>query len=150
MKPWVIPSLPQVRVDLDNYAAMDFVHLSTDMGYSDPSDPPRSGHAVWVSADDATPAAIAWEWTILSHGAVAIRDPMTVISNLRFALDDANVLDSTQSAPHLNRLIHDLPWQSHALRAFRRQRHGMTNEGRAIPTRPWAGTGHRLPAGTMA
>lgn len=135
MQPWIIPSLKQVVRDLDGIDATDFVHVSTVACQSSDIDAPATGHAVWMASFDGQPAAIAWEWVVLSHGSVAMTDPLAVVTNIGFAHGDGTIIDASKAALKLNRIVHELPWQAKALRAFRAARRV---DGRATSVRPWA------------
>ena len=61
---------------------------------------------------------MAWDWVELSRGVVAIADPMSVVTNVRLIGEEGEVLTSLQSAPFLNELVRNLPWQVEVQRAL--------------------------------
>lgn len=150
MQPWIIPSLKQVVFSPDDLNSSNFVHLST---VGNPSAEPQSietGHAVWLSLSTGQPAAIAWEWVILDHGCVALLDPMAIVTNICIEHGAGLVDDPIKTAIHLNRIVHALHWQAHALRAFRKVRRDGLGKGQCLPVRSWAHRRHRALACTSA
>jgi hypothetical protein len=64
-------------------------------------------------------AGVAWDWVQLSHGVVAMADPMSVISNLRLLGPQGEVLTAWESARHLSQIVYGLPWQGEVQRVLR-------------------------------
>ena len=64
-------------------------------------------------------AGLAWDWVEISHGVVAMADPMGVVTNLRLVGEHGEVLTYHQAALHINRLVRQLPWQDEVWRALR-------------------------------
>jgi len=63
---------------------------------------------------------MAWDWVQIARGVVAMADPMSVISNLRFIGGEGEVLTAYESALFLNEIVRLLPWQSEVQRALRK------------------------------
>jgi hypothetical protein len=80
-----------------------------------------SGQTLWMARGTAGEAGMAWDWIEISHGVVAMADPLSVVSNVRFIGHEGEVLTALQAAPYLNGLVHQLPWQQEVERALRRQ-----------------------------
>lgn len=78
-----------------------------------------AGQTLWGGASADGQAGVAWDWVQISHGVVAMSDPLSVISNLRLLGDEGEVLTSWQAARYLNQMVHALPWQGEVARALR-------------------------------
>jgi hypothetical protein len=78
-----------------------------------------AGQTIWAGTIDGTEAGMAWDWIEIGHGIVAMADPLSVVSNVRFLGDEGEVLTALQAAPYLNGLVHQLPWQQEVERALR-------------------------------
>ncbi len=61
---------------------------------------------------------MAWDWVQIARGVVAMADPMSVISNLRFIGGEGEVLTAYESSLFLNEIVRLLPWQSEVQRAL--------------------------------
>lgn len=77
-----------------------------------------SGQTVWAGCCDDAEAGVAWDWVQLSHGIVAMADPLSVITNLRLVGPEGDLLPTIEAARHLNQIVHALPWQSAVERAL--------------------------------
>lgn len=77
-----------------------------------------SGQTVWAARSEDGDAGMAWDWVQIRDGVVAIADPMSVVSNVRFLGDDGSVLTATEAALCLNGLVRELPWQLEVSRAI--------------------------------
>lgn len=83
-------------------------------------EPMCSGQTLWGDSEDGPCAGIAWDWIELTHGVVAMADPMAVITNVRLLGRGGEVLTAAEAAPHLNELVHALPWQYEVQREIQR------------------------------
>lgn len=70
-----------------------------------------AGQTFWAVASDGGDAGVAWDWIHLSRGVVAMADPLSVVSNLRFVDPEGIVLNPMASVLRLNELVQTLPWQ---------------------------------------
>ena len=64
---------------------------------------------------------MAWDWISIPEGVVALADPMALVTNLWLLDGEGQVLSPLQAAPHLNVLVHTLPWQDEVRRALESQ-----------------------------
>lgn len=83
----------------------------------------RSGQTIWGDPEGEQAAGLAWDWIEVASGVVAMADPMSVITNLRLLRPGGEVMSPVEAAPHLNELVHALPWQSEVQRALSQIRH---------------------------
>lgn len=91
------------------------------------------GQTVWGGRAGDSAAGISWDWIEVAEGIVAIADPMMMITNLRVLGAEGEVLTAHEVAPHLNRIVHRLPWQMEVCRALEQ------NERSAVPQAPFVG-----------
>jgi hypothetical protein len=73
----------------------------------------RQGQALWVAAHEGARVGLAWDWAEVCDRVVALRDPMTVLSNLDLVDERGELLDESERLVHLNSAIHELDWQAH-------------------------------------
>ncbi len=95
-----------------------FVHLGTHVSPRLDSAWPRMGQSVWGGRAADSAAGLSWDWIEVADGVYAIADPMTMTTNLRVLGPEGEVLTAHSAAPHLNRLVHALPWQAEVRRAI--------------------------------
>ena len=69
------------------------------------------GQTFWAWHTDDGDVGMAWDWVQLGRGVLALADPMAVVTNLRLVGDEGALLTPWESAPHLNHIVHSLPWQ---------------------------------------
>ena len=81
------------------------------------------GQTVWGGRAGDSAAGISWDWIEVSEGIVAIADPMMMTTNLRLLGAEGEVLTAHEVAPHLNSLVHRLPWQAEVSRAHQQVQH---------------------------
>jgi hypothetical protein len=99
-------------------APAGFHHLSTHVMSNIGGQSRLAGQTIWAGTIDGTEAGMAWDWIEISHGIVAMADPMSVVTNLRIVGDEGEVLTSQAAARVLNGIVHALPWQSEVGRAL--------------------------------
>ncbi|MDH3461899.1 MAG: hypothetical protein OEM00_13210 [Burkholderiaceae bacterium] len=73
---------------------------------------PCSGQTVWGESSGDFAAGLAWDWVELAQGIIAMSDPMSVVTNVRLLGPCGGVLTPVEAAPHMNEVVHSLPWQS--------------------------------------
>ena len=119
---WHVVSWPPLLWQADAAPQLRLVHLGTEvLRRSAHIAAPSSGHTVWGTQVSGVPAGMAWDWVSIPEGVVALADPLALISNL-WLLDGAGqVLSPLQAAPHLNGIVHALPWQHEVLRLLERE-----------------------------
>ena len=78
-----------------------------------------AGQTMWGGSSADGEAGVAWDWIQISHGVVAMADPMSVITNLRLVGDEGEVLTALEAVCYLNEIVHQLPWQHEVARALR-------------------------------
>jgi hypothetical protein len=118
---WRVVSWPPLLWQADAAPQLQLVHLGTEVLHCghDESDA-CSGHTIWGTEAAGGPAGMAWDWVRITEGVVALADPMALVTNL-WLLDHAGqVLSPLQAAPHLNEIVHTLPWQVQVQRALER------------------------------
>lgn len=76
------------------------------------------GQTVWGGRAGDTAAGISWDWIEVADGIVALADPMMMTTNLRLLGAEGEVLTAHETAPHLNGVVHGLPWQQEVWRAL--------------------------------
>lgn len=114
---WTSQSWPAVLWPLNSPKRLTFSHLHTRILRAGRQAKPRSrGHTFWCCADHEHPVGLGWDWEVLGSSAIAIVDPLAIVTNLRLLHPDGHLLMSKQSAPFLNTLVHELPWQIEAAR----------------------------------
>jgi hypothetical protein len=114
--PWSLRAWPPVLWQARRQRELQFRHLGTMI--TSPEE--GMGQTVWGSAAADGEAGVAWDWIELRRGAVAMADPMAVVTNLRLIGDAGEVLTAQQAACFLNEIVHALPWQDEVQRALRR------------------------------
>ena len=118
---WAVFAWPTVLWQAPRPQRLHFLHLGTRVTYS--GDPVCSGQTIWGDPDGEQAAGLAWDWIELAQGVVAMADPMALITNVRLLGPGGAVLTSVEAAPHLNELVHALPWQCEVQRALAQIRH---------------------------
>jgi len=95
-----------------------FVHLNTRV-WREPGSRQQLqtvGQTIWVGLLRHGRAAIGWDWVLMSRGSIALADPMSIVSNLRFIGEQGETVTTPRSMLLLNVLVHDLPWQDEVWR----------------------------------
>ncbi len=118
---WAVFAWPTVLWQAPHRERRRFLHLGTRVTYT--GDPVCSGQTLWGDPDGEQAAGLAWDWIELAQGVVAMADPMAVITNVRLLGPGGEVLTAVEAAPHLNGLVHALPWQCEVQRALAQLRH---------------------------
>lgn len=54
---------------------------------------------------------IRFEWAEIRLGVLALANPMGIVSNVRLATDEGDLLSPSQVLLELNGTVHDLAWQ---------------------------------------
>jgi hypothetical protein len=122
LHPWIIASWPIIERAIGRAPeiASDLAHLGTTVS-TDCDDYGRfRGHTIWGAADSRI--GIAWDWIEALDGIFAMSDPMAVVSNIGFVDQDGASIPELIAAVQLNRITHELPWQSEVARATRSRR----------------------------
>ena len=111
---WRVASWPPLLWQAHAAPELRLVHLATQVL----DGAPGRGHTVWATRAAAGPAGMAWDWVRMPQGAVALVDPLALLTNL-WLLDAAGrVLSPLRAAPHLNGIVRALPWQDEVQRAL--------------------------------
>lgn len=125
---WTLRAWPPVYRAVGQPLPRHFEHHGTHVFPPDAHTRARAGQTMWVWACADGRIGVAWDWVQLSHGVVAMLDPMAVLTNLKLLGDDGEVLTSWQAARHLNAIVFALPWQHEVRRAL--------DDGTGAPPRP--------------
>lgn len=115
---WTVGAWPPVLWQPGREAQLHFVHLGTHVATRLNADWPRTGQTVWGGRCGEAAAGISWDWIEVCEGIVAIADPMMMITNLRLLGSEGEVLTAHDIAPHLNDIVHRLPWQNEVRQAI--------------------------------
>jgi hypothetical protein len=115
---WAVFAWPTVLWQAPHPEGRRFMHLGTRV--TNPGQPVCSGQTLWGDSEAEQAAGLAWDWIELTHGVVAMADPMAVITNVRLLGPGGEVLTASEAAPHLNELVHALPWQCEVQRAIKK------------------------------
>ncbi|MGE5115016.1 MAG: DUF4902 domain-containing protein [Betaproteobacteria bacterium] len=118
---WHVASWPPLLWQARAAAELRLVHLATQVlrrDDDDDDDARCSGHTVWATRASGGPAGMAWDWVRMPQGAVALADPLALLTNLWLLDGSGQVLSPLQAAPHLNGVVHRLPWQDEVQRAL--------------------------------
>lgn len=115
---WTVGAWPPVLWQPDREARPHFVHLGTHVSPRLNSDWPKMGQTVWGGRAADSAAGVSWDWIELADGIIAIADPMMMVTNLRMLGAEGEVLTAHEAAPHLNGIVHRLPWQIEVHRAL--------------------------------
>ena len=113
--PWTLRAWPPLMRNVRGTNDMHFEHLSTRV--TSPGD--RVGQTMWGSRCADGECGVAWDWVELPGHAVAMADPMAVVTNIRLLGDTGEVLTAQQAALYLNEIVHALPWQEEVQRVLR-------------------------------
>lgn len=144
---WTVGAWPPVLWQPDLESRPHFVHLGTHVAPRLNRDWPCTGQTVWGGRAADSAAGVSWDWIEVAEGVVAIADPMMMITNLRLIGREGEVLTAHEAAPHLNGIVHGLPWQAQVQRALEesQREEGRPATGDAPPTRRLGsrGTGSR-------
>jgi hypothetical protein len=74
---------------------------------------------MWAERERKHRAGLLWDWVELDDGVIAMLDPMSVVTNMRFVNGEGEVLTTAESALHLMRCVHALSWQDRVREAVR-------------------------------
>lgn len=118
---WALFAWPTVLWQASTALRPHFLHLGTCVTSS--SDTLHCGQTIWGDPDGEQAAGLAWDWIELARGVVAMADPMSVVTNVRLLRPGGEVMSPVEAAPHLNDLVHALPWQNEVQRALADIRH---------------------------
>lgn len=118
---WAVFAWPAVLWQAPCEQACSFRHLGTQVISRRTGEAPCCGQTVWGDTTQGERVAgLAWDWVELGHGIVAMADPMSVITNVRLLGPGGAVLSPLEATPHLNLLVHALPWQEEVQRELER------------------------------
>jgi hypothetical protein len=129
---WTLRAWPPVYRCAGQPLPDAFEHRSTRI-FDDGADTAhRTGQTMWVWPGDDGDVGVAWDWVQVAHGIVSMRDPMSVLTNMKLLGDSGEVLTAWQAARHLNEIVFMLPWQHEVRRALDRHE---PREGHPSPPR---------------
>ncbi|NRF69365.1 hypothetical protein HLB44_20405 [Aquincola sp. S2] len=124
---WSLHAWKPVFWQLDRISTLRLRHLGTHVTQSpspSPSGPQADpahwpgGHTLWAAHHERHgDVALAWNWMVDERcGAVLIRDPFGIVTNLRFVAADGEVLTAYHATLHLGVIVRSLPWTEEVLR----------------------------------
>ena len=116
-------------------------HLGTSVRVEPSEDTLMCGQVLWGVMSGDKQLGMAWDWKEVRPNVVVMTDPMTILSNINFTLDDGVAVAEGDRLLQLNNAIHALPWQKR-IRALRQVR-TVETPARAVPRRG-AGSAARL------
>lgn len=117
--PWSLRAWPPILWQAGRSAGLQFQHIGTLVTFSGDRSSGTAGQTIWGGCAEDGEAGVAWDWVQVSRGVVAMADPMSVVSNLRFVGEQGEVLTALEAVRFLNELVHQLPWQHEVARALR-------------------------------
>lgn len=119
VSPWSLRAWPPLLWQAGNTTRLQFQHLGTRVTMLGDRSCNVAGQTMWGGSSADGEAGVAWDWIQISHGVVAMADPMSVITNLRLVGDEGEVLTALEAVCYLNEIVHQLPWQHEVARALR-------------------------------
>lgn len=117
--PWALFSWPTVFCQANRRRKPNWLHLTTRVTHIGSTGQPPSGQTVWTDTVRGKRVGIAWDWSEVCDGVLALVDPMCLVTNLRLLNAEGEVMTAMQAAPYLNRWVHDLPWQDEVWKVLR-------------------------------
>ena len=118
---WRVVSWAPVLWQAECAPQLQLVHLATAVLNRGDIEAPCTGHTVWGTQAPEGPAGMAWDWVQIHQGVLTLADPMALVTNLWLLNPAGQVLSPLQAAPHLNGIVHTLPWQDEVLRVIEAQ-----------------------------
>jgi hypothetical protein len=114
---WTLRAWPPLLWQAGQPMRERFRHLHTGVASGAPL-PWPAGRTVWAASAGSGEAGVAWDWVQLTHGVVAMADPLAVVTNLRLVDDSGEELSPRETACFLAELVRELPWQHEVQRAL--------------------------------
>lgn len=110
---WSLSGWPELLWQADRLMEMPIRlrHLYTRVAANATPWNESTGHTLWAGRTGPGDVGMVWDWIALPRGVVALADPMSVVSNLRWVDAQGQPLPAGQAAVFTNRLVHSLPWQ---------------------------------------
>lgn len=108
----VLATLPEFRRVLAQMRPLADPAAYTGAGVGSPPGQ-RHGQALWAVTHRGYPLGLAWDWAEVHDDAVALCDPMNVLSNVRLVDDEGAPIPDAERIVHLNSAVHELGWQAH-------------------------------------
>lgn len=115
---WSLCAWPPLLWQAVDPEQMRFQHLGTRVAFDGEARSCPAGQTVWAASGTDGEAGMAWDWIQIARGVVAIADPMSVVTNVRFVGAGGEVLTAQEAALFLNALVRALPWQQEVQRAL--------------------------------
>lgn len=109
--PWTLCAWPPLLWHVGKQTPLHLKHLGTQIMNPGDALSRSMGQTLWAWHGDEGDVGLAWDWIQLTPGVVAMADPMAVVTNLRLLGDEGEVLTASESARHINYIVHGLPWQ---------------------------------------
>ncbi len=116
--PWTLRAWPPLLWQLGKKIPLHPHHIGTHVTHLGTSMFRPAGQTFWAWTSEDGEAGVAWDWVVLARGIVAMADPMAVTSNLQLIGEDGDMLTNSETARHLNFIVHGLPWQQEVVRAL--------------------------------
>jgi hypothetical protein len=111
-EPAVLRSWPAVMVPLEACPGLRWKHWKTEVVHRSRPGHPALGYAIWgVLGLETDRVGVGWRWGEMARGIVAMKDPMTLYTNIRLIDSMGQELGPEQAAMRLNVCIRALPWQ---------------------------------------
>jgi hypothetical protein len=119
LHPWIIASWPIIEHPSASAPELadDLQHLGTTVSEDCDEYGRLLGHTIWGAK--GLEIGIAWDWVEAHDGIFALSDPMGVVSNIGFVDESGACIPDFMSAVQLNRIAHELPWQTEVAKATR-------------------------------
>ncbi len=119
MPVWQLIAWSSVTASLKQWrsVAKRFECLGRSVDPGDPRTGMRRGQILWGGVMEGAMVGMAWDWREVTHGVVALADPMSILSNVSLVDRQAEVLEPPARIVLLNDTVYRLPWQKQLLPA---------------------------------
>ena len=116
---WSLRAWPPLLWQAAEPAPAQIHHIGTRIAATTDMPGHPAGQTVWAAHAADGEVGMAWDWVQITHGVVAMADPMSLVTNLRLIGEEGEVLTAHQAACFLNGLVRALPWQLEVQRALK-------------------------------
>lgn len=114
---WSVVTWTPVLVSLAefNRSLSRFSQLTLAKHHGHPESGADYGQVLWTATVDKRLVGMAWDWAAVAKGAVAMTDPLNILSNIVLYGRDRRILSDDEQKMHFATAVHGLPWQTHVL-----------------------------------
>lgn len=114
---WSVVTWTPVLVSLTefNRSWRRFRQLTLATHHGHPESGADYGQVLWSATMDKRLVGMAWDWAAVAKGAVAMTDPLHILSNIVLLDCDRRILTDEEQRLQLANAVHGLPWQTRVL-----------------------------------